>query len=166
MIDLEQIILAKDVTRVTLVGYLHDKFPASRGNCFSVVTEDDKHFRILNFNHENLEELERTNVFEWPLKILPLDSSHAVICDERIPHEWYDEKFCSTCTPRNLLPLPQRLRQLRDIQSGRKTEKVIEIEGKKHIMTTIHVESKIVHVPYIISTSSNIDTHEGPGIKD
>lgn len=72
----------------TLVAYMGD-FPRESGNCFSMVTEN-KSYGIVNFHAENLEELIERKVVKWPIKIIPISEKEALICDERIPNEWYD----------------------------------------------------------------------------
>ena len=133
----DNIKLAKQITTVTLVGYIGE-YPMERGNCFSVST-DDGEFRILNFNYENLKKLLKDNVVEWPIKISALSPSHAIICDHRIPDEWYSKKFCETCTPIDLLPVPQRLRHFLDIERGKREEKMIEINGKPVMMVSVKI---------------------------
>ena len=110
---------AKQITSCTLVGYIGKDFPMKRGNCFSVEAEDGKDYRIVNFNHENIEELLERRTIEFPVKISPIGEGVALIADERIPTDWYDSRYCETCTPRNLLPQPQQLRIFLDIQSGK-----------------------------------------------
>jgi hypothetical protein len=153
-------VLATRVMRVTLVGYLGGEFPRSRGNCFSVECENGQIYWILNFNHENLEKLLEDKVLEWPIMIHELEPGSGVIADPRIPDEWFDTKFCNSCTPRHLLPYPQKLKIEMEILRGKRTEKEVEIDGKKHIMTSIRVESQQgpVRVPWTLST--NIDNAE------
>jgi len=132
---------ANQVTSVTLVSYFGD-FPMKRGNCFSVST-DDGNFKILNFNHENLEKLLSDNIISWPIKISPLSNSHAIVCDYRIPNEWYSERLCEVCTPFDLLPLPQKLKRFLEIERGNRTETDIEINGQKMKLVSIKVDSKV-----------------------
>lgn len=108
-------------TGQTLVGSFGD-FPRKFGNCFSVEDEDGKNYRILNFKIENIKELVRRGELSWPIKCEALGEHSAVINDGRIPDDWYMDHFCETCTPLDLLPLPQRLQQLRDIQRGNREE--------------------------------------------
>jgi len=105
----------------TLVGSFGE-FPRKGGNCFSIENEDDKEYRILNFKIENLEELIRRGELSWPIKCESLSEYSAVVNDGRIPDDWYMDHFCEVCTPLDLLPLPQRLKHLRDIQRGDRTE--------------------------------------------
>ena len=147
----ENLKLATHVTTVTLVGFLGE-YPRERGNCFSVSVEDERNYRIINFNHENLEKLIEDEVISFPIKISKLDEGIAIIADERIPNEWYSKKFCETCTPSDLLPLPQRLKHFLDIERGIRKETEIEIDGRKMKMVSIKVEPKIIHVPWTIET--------------
>jgi len=107
--------LATTVTSVTLVGFIGE-FPMKRGNCFSVRTNDNEDYRIVNFNHENLEELIRLEILKFPIQISLISKHHAVIADGRIPNEWYSARFCETCTPKDLLPLPQQLTTINNIR--------------------------------------------------
>lgn len=67
------------------------------GNCFSVETEEGPAYHLINFRLENFEELIRRGVINWPVKITPVDDDHAEVTDERIPKEWYYNKYCSIC---------------------------------------------------------------------
>jgi len=125
--------LAYGVTMYTLVGVGRtDNYPLTHGNCFSVATRTDNKspwndsgsYKIVNFILENLEHLIEEKVIEWPIKIVVIDEQLrvAAVNDPRIPDEYYTTRFCEVCTPINLLPVPQRLRHLRDIDRGFRTE--------------------------------------------
>jgi hypothetical protein len=150
----DNIKLATDITTVTLVGYFGE-FPMERGNCFSVSVDDERDYRIINFNYENLEKLIEDSVVSFPLKISKLSEGIAIIADERIPDEWYSKRFCETCTPSDLLPVPQKLKHFLDIERGVREEKEIEIDGRKMKMVSIKVEPRIVHVPWKIETRTD-----------
>jgi hypothetical protein len=152
----DNIKLAGGITTVTLVGYFGE-FPRERGNCFSVSVEGERDYRIINFNHENLEKLIEDKMVSFPLKISKLSDGIAIISDERIPDEWYSKRFCETCTPSDFLPVPQKLKHFLDIERGIREEREIEIGGKKMKMVSIKVEPKIVHVPYKIETKTDGD---------
>ena len=128
---------ALGITTVTLVGFFGD-FPRKYGNCFSVRTENEQ-YRIVNFNYENLTELINNNIVTWPIKISTLSNNIAIICDERIPNEWYSNRFCETCTPISLLPIPQRLKHFLDIERGIREERDVEINGVKSKLISIKV---------------------------
>jgi len=100
--------MAVSVTTVTLVGFSKRKFPLERGNCFGVLTEKGEEYRIVNFAHENWEEMLKRGI-KTPVRILPISTKQAIIHDERIPDAWYTDRWCETCCPYELLPLPQRL---------------------------------------------------------
>lgn len=108
---------AVSVTTITLVGYSADKYPIDGGNCFSVLTDEDKEYRIVNFGHENWEEMINRGV-DYPIKIIPISERQAIVHDSRIPHSWYSDRFCEVCTPLHLRPITQRLRTQRDIECG------------------------------------------------
>lgn len=149
---------AIEITSMTLVGYLADKIPYEMGNCFSLKTEESNYYRILNFNLENLEHLLEKKIISFPITILPLSDSHAVIVDSRIPNEFYSNRFCETCTPRELLPMPQRIKQLLQIQKGIREEREIDFDGKKSILVKINVSSPvIVYAPFKTEATNEED---------
>jgi hypothetical protein len=152
----ENIKLATNVTTVTLVGFFGE-YPREIGNCFSVSAEGEEGYRIINFNHENLDKLIEDKIVSFPIKISKISEGIAIIADERIPDEWYSKRFCETCTPGDLLPIPQRLKHYLDIERGIRKETIIEINGKPMKMVSIKVESKIVNVPWKIKTDGQED---------
>lgn len=105
------------VTSNTLLGVSSKEYPLEWGNCFSVKTSDDGNYKIVNFIVENLEEVIRRGV-NWPITIKVLSDNIAVINDIRIPHNWYRDRWCTTCCPKDLLPIPQQLEYERNILSG------------------------------------------------
>lgn len=133
------------VTASTLVGYFTNSFPLERGNCFSVEAGDGEEYRIVNFALENLEKLLEDKVVDFPVLIHKLADRIGTIADPRIPDEWYMNKFCTTCTPRNLLPYPQKLKIELDIMRGLREERELEINGKKMIAAKVNVQSKTVN---------------------
>ena len=126
--EIASLIGATGVGAVTLVGFFGE-FPRERGNCFSVKSDDGKYRRVLNFGHENFEELLDRGILSYPVEILPLTDGHCLMADHRIPKEWYDKKFCAVCTPLNLLPPQQKLERLLDLRSGKRKETEFSIEG-------------------------------------
>lgn len=126
----------------TCVGVGGEERPSQWGNCFGVfdrsVTRDDilgsrvAEYRILNFNAENLDALRKLGL-KWPIQCKFLGGHHAIIHDPRIGERWYDTRFCEVCTPRDLLPVPQRQSQERDIMRGsrREEEQYISIDFQK-----------------------------------
>lgn len=114
------IIDALHTTSQTLVG-VHGKFPYEHGNCFSVAASDGQQYRIVNFVVENLEGLQQYGI-KAPWKIRPIGSGCAVIVDSRIPDVCFTNRFCESCTPKELLPYPQRLRIERAIDNGSRVE--------------------------------------------
>ena len=110
----------------TMVGSIGE-YPRSFGNCFSLIDDEGREVRIVNFYLENLEELLRRKTIEWPVKVLKLSDSTGVIHDFRVSDEWYNEKWCETCCPRELLPINQRLKFDRKV--GRGEIEVIEGDG-------------------------------------
>ena len=150
----DNIKLATDITSVTLVGYFGE-FPRERGNCFSVSVGGESYYRIINFNYENLGKLIEDEIVSFPLKISKISDGIAIIADERIPDEWYSKRFCETCTPSDLLPVPQKLKHFLDIERGVREEREIEIDGRKMKVVSIKVEPRIVHVPWKIETRTD-----------
>lgn len=111
---------ALEVGSVTLLGAPEER-PSQSGNCFTVKCDDGKWYRIVNFNHENLEALEKKGL-TWPIECEALSGNVAVIMDGRIGERWYQERYCEVCTPRDLLPITQRQRHARDVIRGRREE--------------------------------------------
>ena len=70
-----------------------------------------------------------------------MSEHHAIIADGRIPDEWYSTRFCESCTPKDLLPLPQQLKQFLDIERGIRVETEIDINGQKMTMVSINVNN-------------------------
>jgi hypothetical protein len=136
--DFDNIIKGEAITTVTCVGYHHDSFPYPSGNCFSVKTSSGGS-RIVNFNYENLIELEKRGVITFPIDIIPISENSAVIHDSRIPNEWYDTRFCEVCCPHNLLPIPQQLAYNRKILQGKITEHSVTNDDGTVIKYVRHV---------------------------
>lgn len=108
---------------VTLVGYNYSEPPPyQRGNCFDLVTEKNEYFKIVNFNHENLEYALEHKLIDFPIPMLVLSPRVAAIHDLRIPNNWYDEQFCGICTPERFLSITQQLQLKRDRETGRRQE--------------------------------------------
>lgn len=99
-------VIGKKLTLQTLIGPSKG-YPVKRGNCFSIECDDGKEYRIVNFNVENYEKCIELGVDNIHIK--PLSDKIAIIHDERIPENWYDEKYCTTCCPFDLLPEPQKM---------------------------------------------------------
>lgn len=112
----ENLLKAEYVTSVTLVGICIDNYPVSSGNCFSVHTKSGD-YRIVNFSHENLEEIIRRGI-NFPMTILTISNRVALIHDERIPNNWYDMRYCEVCCPEQLLPIQQQLTHDREEKQG------------------------------------------------
>ena len=80
----------------------------------------------MNFNLENIEELIRIGQITWPIKIKEIGtqllesdrSNWAVIHDERIPDDWFQDNWCEICCPQVLLPIHQRDRHERQEACG------------------------------------------------
>lgn len=113
------------VASVTLVAFYHacaqPIYPAREGNCFSAYASNGKEYKIVNFFHENLEEVQKRGV-TFPMQVYELGERVAVLHDPRIPDEWYESRYCETCCPVSLLPLPQVLAHDRAIQQGVRME--------------------------------------------
>jgi hypothetical protein len=112
-----KLLKASVVTGHTLVGVCSTDFPLSRGNCFSVMADDSHEYRIINFIVENWEEMIRRGI-KPPIQIAVWAKNLAIVHDERIPDDWYREKFCGVCCPEELLPITQQLALDRDYRWG------------------------------------------------
>jgi hypothetical protein len=97
--------LAKCVTSQTLLGVSGNP-PHEKGNCFSILTKNNKTYRIVNFVYENLEHLIKSGL-TWPIKICIIRKRTAIIHDERIPHEFYAKRYCEVCCHESVLPVNQ-----------------------------------------------------------
>ena len=95
----------------------------ARNNCFTMITKDEQLFRVVNVTHENLVDLIENHNLTLPLKLMVLRERVAAVHDERIPHKYYEQRFCEVCCPRDLLPAPQRLYHLRDVATGYRSER-------------------------------------------
>jgi hypothetical protein len=125
-------------TTHTLVGVgigPSTKFPISWGNCFSVMCDHQIQYRIVNFNYENLQYLLVHKMIQFPIQILVLAGTVAVFHDFRIEYDWYSDRFCETCCPEDLLPIPQQLKIQRDKDAGIIVDKEITMgDGRKMII--------------------------------
>jgi hypothetical protein len=101
----------------TLVGHLETDFPRERGNCFDLSVDGEREYRIVNFNAENFQELLKRGL-TYPIKIIQIAGHTAIIHDERIPHDWYQSRWCECCCPSELLPLTQQLKHHREELTG------------------------------------------------
>lgn len=117
VVDMQNVVMGEYVTTRTLVGAYSEKYPYKHGNCFSMKCDNGHSYRIVNFVYENLTEAIKRGV-ELPVRVLPLNDSVAVICDARIPENWYQPTFCRVCCPESLLPLPQRLIIQQELDCG------------------------------------------------
>ncbi len=152
--EISSLIGATGVGSTTLVGFIGE-FPLERGNCFSVRSDDGKYRTVLNFGHENFEELFNRKILSYPVEILPLTEGHCLIADHRIPKDWYDKKFCTICTPPNLLPPQQKLERLLDLRSGKRKETKFNIEGGASGVLVSHettMPSGYVYAPWVVSS--------------
>lgn len=99
---------------VTLAGYIRQGSPPFRsGNCFSLCDESGISHRVVNFHHENLIEWMKVSG-QKDIRVRCIEKSDSIweVCDERIPKEWYNSEYCTTCTPLRMLPRQQRLNYL------------------------------------------------------
>jgi len=94
-----------------------DEIPHYRGNCFSIKTADEQHFRVVNFNYENLEELQAAGL-KFPIQCRKLGEGTAIFHDPRIGERWYSRRYCEVCCPESLLPIPQIQSHERDVMRG------------------------------------------------
>ncbi len=126
---MDNILLATELGEQTLLGIPEvptSGKPNQIGNCFSLEGgSGDKRWsrRIVNFYLENFRYVTNHGVL-WPIKILPLSERVAIIFDERIPAEWYNNRYCETCCPESLLPHPQVMaHRLQEVRGERTTSK-------------------------------------------
>ncbi len=129
---MSDMINTKAVGSVTLIG-VSGKPPFPSGNCFNLIGEDDKTYKIVNFNHENLEHLMKQGL-TFPIQIKILSGIIAVLHDKRIGNRWYSKSFCEVCCPDRLLPITQQLSHERDIEAG------IRKEGKSFVQHDFRIK--------------------------
>ena len=91
----------------TLAGHI-GAFPREDGNRFTIFISEKESYRIVNFHAENLRELLKRKVVEWPIKIIPISKDEAIICDERIPDGWYHPEQGFPCWPVNSFAASQK----------------------------------------------------------
>jgi hypothetical protein len=121
LMDKNNIDYIDGITSCHLVGYFFDMEEGmwNQGNCFSVINSKTKEqFKIVNFGYENLTMLLDMKIVEYPIRIFKLNDRVAIILDERIPLRFYWEKYCTSCCPHDLLPLPQRVEHDLKIRLG------------------------------------------------
>ena len=146
-----------EIGSITLVSYFGE-FPRKYGNCFTILA-DGEYYRILNFNYENLQHLIKTDVVSYPIQISILRDQFAVIVDPRIPDEYYRNKFCTSCTPEDLLPVPQRIHQILEVQRGNRKEIPFEmgsLKGKM-IKTNVKEQPDLIYVPYTVEPPTDFE---------
>lgn len=103
----------------TLIGVGRDERPSNHGNCFSVQGDDGEGYRIVNFNLENLEALQKLGL-TWPIPCKIIEGRVAIIHDGRIGERWYQNRYCEVCCPESLLPVTQKQEHERDEMRGRR----------------------------------------------
>ena len=141
---------AMGTTSQTLVGYSKGKFPQKSGNCFSVRTDQGNEYRIVNFNVENWDEMIRMGL-ELPIVIGVLDEGTAIIQDDRIPDEWYDDQYCSVCCAEKHWPINQKLAKERQVSRG-------EVEIRGYVITNMKLRHESFPLFY---TKPEADPMEG-----
>lgn len=107
---------ATEIGFVTCLGVMSSEYPILYGNCFSMIA-DHKEYKIVNFIYENIEEAIKRGV-SYPIKIGLLSDRLAVIHDERIPDDWYNDHFCEICCSTEFLPIQQILAHQRQEKRG------------------------------------------------
>ena len=152
----DKIINGIRIGEITLVAYLGD-FPRESGNCFSMVTEKEP-YKIVNFHAENLEELIERKVVSWPIKIIPISKTEAIVCDERIPDEWYKTEYCTICCPDDLLPPQQKAKHLRQEMRGERIEK------NGLIIRKIKPTKDTLKAGFLVSSAIPLMTSQKPSI--
>ena len=98
----ETLMVPVAVVGETRVRYFHETRPPwSVGNCFRLAQESGKPLAVANMHAENFKAMvEKLNLKS--IQILPIEDSHCLIVDARIPKEWLLDKPCSICTRESL----------------------------------------------------------------
>ena len=94
--------------------------PTPRGNCFTVAIDGKGETRVVNFGAENLRKLIAKGL-TWPVRVMKFGEC-CVVHDPRIGARWYNDHYCELCCYKELLPLPQRHQQERDVAIGSRIE--------------------------------------------
>lgn len=68
-----------------------ETLPSTHGTNFELYDENNVNYTITNFTHDILNYLIKTNTISFPIKIKQTCKSTAIIIDERIPQEYYEE---------------------------------------------------------------------------
>lgn len=123
IVERDKLVEFNKVGSQTLIGVNERKFPIHRGNCFSLYNskEEESYVKIVNFYVENLEHLIKEKILTMPVKVYMLGKTHGVILDERVPKEYYADKFCTVCCPWDLLPIDQKIEDWAEQLRGEKT---------------------------------------------
>ncbi len=129
---MNDILLATEIGEQTCLGVLsiRDGKPQSSGNCFSLEGKNKNgrwSLRIVNFYVENLRYV-LTHGITWPIKVMRLSERVAIVHDERIPEEWYNQRYCETCCPEDFLPCSQVMARRRQEARGERT--IIKGDGE------------------------------------
>jgi hypothetical protein len=118
-INKNTIIQADRIGGQTLVGVWGKEFPLPHGNCFDVVVNEEKGYKIVNMVLENLQHLIDQQIIAWPIDILAISEHQAIMIDKRIPKEYYAKRICSICCPFALLPITQQVEAWHDQLTGK-----------------------------------------------
>lgn len=102
----------------TLVGVIPKEFPLEFGNCFGLCTKKQE-YNIVNFYTENFDHLIEEGIIEYPVRIKVLDKSCAILCDKRIPDNYYRKDICSICAPYKFWTKEQKAKRKEEINSGK-----------------------------------------------
>jgi len=132
------------------------------GNCFSVKTKDGE-VRIVNFYYENLQILLNSTVIEFPIKVHLLCEGVGVIHDERIPDQFYKDRFCEVCCPEGYLPYPQRLELWREDLSGHRTR--YKSGGYVFTKFSTKLRGKVVDGKWVVDEPQTIIYANTKGVK-
>lgn len=141
----------------TLIGVnTRNGYPIKRGNCFDLQDEAGKGHRIVNFYLENLKEwMRQTKQKDIRVRCIPKSDHLWEICDERIPVEWYSQKYCTVCTPLRMLPLQQRKEYLTE----NKFKKVFNKDGTWSVLISSEIKAKTqkLNVNWTAETSQELE---------
>lgn len=140
----------------TLIGSFGE-FPRKTGNCFSLMDEKGEYHRVVNFNYENLKEwMHRTGQTDVDVECIPKSDHIWMIADERIPKNWYSNRFCEVCTPYRLLPYEQR----KAMFARTKVSQYHDESGERRLIFSTQIgnpQPKTLIEPWTVQISDDIE---------
>jgi len=85
-------------------------FPRDRTNCFDLILENHRSYKVVNMGLENLQYLIEKGKVDWPLMVQHVETNPRCVevVDARVPREYLREYWCETCIGRQFIPEGKR----------------------------------------------------------